>query len=328
MLSHFTGRGWTAALLALGLLGRSAGDVLAQEPPAEPTQEQRTLRGQGTLGPLPHQVPFDLGPQEAAPRGPDERITIEADDEDLRSVIQRIAKVSDANILIGSDVPRGLRVSLRLRGIPIKHALRAVARAVGMVVLHPDADEWIVRNPANAAKFLETRVFRLRGLLPLTVEIEGKSRVVIPARMGDKMVDLLAQIARGLTKGADGTPVGGVDYDLVTNSIIVVDIQPKLDDIEQILGASAWIGSGQSTQSERLKRLAEGFREAHRLLKQLEQRLAAALKELEADARQREDDLEELLRRRQQELRREYYEKVRRSRGEAPEGPGKERGGK
>ena len=150
-------------------------------------------------------------------------------------------------------------------------------------------------------------------------------RWIAPARVGNSTVDLVEKIVAALTKGDDGKPIGGVDFDFVTNSILLSDFPQTLDEIQRLIEIADVPPPG---DPERLRRAEEELRTAEGLLKRLRELLAAARKGLGAESRQAGGDLEEQLRRRREELEREYYEKVRRSRDEAPEGPGKERGGR
>lgn len=62
-------------------------------------------------------------------------VTIEFERADLRDVVQAIAAQSGANLVIGTDVPEGLQVSVRLRDIPWEQALNAVVKSVGMTMV-------------------------------------------------------------------------------------------------------------------------------------------------------------------------------------------------
>ncbi|MHC5019545.1 MAG: hypothetical protein ACYTGX_05435 [Planctomycetota bacterium] len=64
------------------------------------------------------------------------RVTIQFERADLRDVVNAIAAQSGANIVIGSDVPDGLEVSVRLRNVPWQNALIAVVKSVGMTVVN------------------------------------------------------------------------------------------------------------------------------------------------------------------------------------------------
>jgi type II secretory pathway component GspD/PulD (secretin) len=172
-------------------------------------------------------------------------VTIEMERADLRDVVQAIAAVSGANVLVGSDVPDDLPVSVRLRNIPWFHALGAVVKSVGMTLVEEQqADIWIIRDPQQLKKVLETRVIKLRYIRPS----EGYSAKIINDKVDaptankattKKRIDeftLLKAVEKGMTKQNDGGALlGGVDYDIITNSLILSDVATKLDEIQAII---------------------------------------------------------------------------------------------
>ncbi|MCI0340487.1 MAG: hypothetical protein L0216_04955 [Planctomycetales bacterium] len=154
---------------------------------------------------------------------------------DLRDVVQAIAAAVGANVVVGSDVPRPLPVSVRLRRTPWRKALDSVVKAVEMtLVKEPDADIWVIRNPEGLKKHLETRVIRLRSAGPTRTD-----RQDVRERLWDKDVKfpLARAVEACLTRDKSGKPLGGVDYDVVTNSLIVSDVPDRLDLIERIIEA-------------------------------------------------------------------------------------------
>lgn len=172
-------------------------------------------------------------------------VTIEMERADLRDVVQAIAAVSGANVLVGSDVPDDLPVSVRLRNIPWFHALSAVVKSVGMTLVEEqEADIWIIRDPDQLKKVLETRVIKLRYIRPSEgysakilndkVSAPSDAKATVKTRIED--FTLLKAVKNGMTKSGQGTDLlGGVDYDIVTNSLILSDVSSKLAEIEAII---------------------------------------------------------------------------------------------
>ncbi|MCI0341350.1 MAG: hypothetical protein L0216_09420 [Planctomycetales bacterium] len=174
-------------------------------------------------------------------------VTIEMEKADLRDVVQAIAAVSGANVVVGSDVPKDLPVSVRLRNIPWFKALEAVVKAVEMtLVKEPDADIWIIRDPEKLKKQLETRVFRLKYIRPeeeygaqLTKnpKVSAPLQKVVTTTERLKNFTLKAAVEKGLTMDSGGKPIGGVDYDIVSNAFVISDVPTKLDEIQKIIDA-------------------------------------------------------------------------------------------
>jgi len=110
----------------------------------------------------------------------------------------------------------------------------------------------------------------------MDARVGAASRLVVPLPdwLGGR--DLLGEIARRLTPGTDGRPLGGVDFDLVTGSLILSDTVAVLDQLE------GWL---------------------------LAVDAAAETSGIDALAAQ----LEEALRKQREELRRAYKDNVRRS---------------
>lgn len=172
-------------------------------------------------------------------------VTIEMERADLRDVVQAIAAVSGANVLVGSDVPDDLPVSVRLRNIPWFHALSAVVKSVGMTLVEEqEADIWIIRDPQQLKKVLETRVIKLRYIRPsegfaakiLNDKVSSPSATAATVKTRIDDFTLLKAVEKGMTKEVGGAQLlGGVDYDIVTNSLILSDVATKLDEIQAII---------------------------------------------------------------------------------------------
>ncbi len=174
-------------------------------------------------------------------------VTIEMEKADLRDVVQAIAAVSGANVVVGSDVPKDLPVSVRLRNIPWFKALEAVVKAVEMtLVKEPDADIWIIRDPEKLKKQLETRVVRLKFIRPeeeYSAKLDKNPKVnapqlkVVTTAGRIQSFTLKQAIEKGLTLDGSGKPIGGMDYDIVSNAFIISDVSTKLDEIQRIIEA-------------------------------------------------------------------------------------------
>ncbi len=68
-------------------------------------------------------------------------VDLDEENADFREVVTRIADAGRGNVIVGSDVPKDLRVSVRLRRVPWSRALRAVVKAAGMALVRVGGGE-------------------------------------------------------------------------------------------------------------------------------------------------------------------------------------------
>jgi type II secretory pathway component HofQ len=126
------------------------------------------------------------------------RITIQFERADLRDVVTAIAAQSGANIVIGSDVPDGLEVSVRLTNVPWQNALIAVVKSVGMTVVHSKGRDLAVLGGRGAS---------LPRPVPLTPAEEAardaRRQDAEPAAKAKAGGDLAAQIAEAEAQVAE-----------------------------------------------------------------------------------------------------------------------------
>ncbi|HVR73595.1 MAG TPA: secretin N-terminal domain-containing protein, partial [Planctomycetota bacterium] len=179
-------------------------------------------------------------------------ISMEFQDADIKIVLDLLAKQSGANIVTAPDVQG--KVSLSLRDVPWRDALDTIVKTLGYVIVRADvssANEILrIVRPESLRDQLETRSFQLRYIRP-----DDEYRAIISD------VDKIAQSSRtqptssaSLEKGAAGggsdEPVGfslesalketiskdgSLQYDKHTNTFIVKDTKPKLDEVANII---------------------------------------------------------------------------------------------
>lgn len=178
-------------------------------------------------------------------------ISMEFQNADLRVVLELLAKQSGANILIAEEVKGN--VSLSLRDVPWQDALEAIVKTNGYTIVRADtADTEIIRvvHPSSLDQQLETRHFTLKYVRPsdpysaviTNVEAQARSSLGYSATSGalesggggrggegDGQFSLKVALENMLSKN------GKLDYDFNTNSIIVKDIKPKLDEIGRVI---------------------------------------------------------------------------------------------
>jgi len=191
-------------------------------------------------------------------------ISMEFQDADIKIVLELLAKQAGANIVMNSDVQG--KVSLSLREVPWREALDTIVKTAGYVLVKSDSPSGneIVRvvRPESLKEQLESRSFQLRYVRP-----DDEYRAIIsdigkwstnPHQSQESSGSLDKGGADSLAGGGSGGRGGGgsrddrvftletalndtiskdgsLKYDNHTNTFIVKDIKPKLDEIEQII---------------------------------------------------------------------------------------------
>lgn len=164
-------------------------------------------------------------------------INIEFQDAELAVVLELLAKQSGANIVISEDVQG--KVSLTLRDVPWREALNTIVKTAGYVVVSErEGVSEILRivSPEKLTQQQETRIYQLRYIRPPEQYVAIISDIEKQAgSLGTNITDseeeftLLRALRRALSPG------GEMDFDVKTNSIIVKDIAPRLDEIAEII---------------------------------------------------------------------------------------------
>lgn len=158
-----------------------------------------------------------------------EKLSLNFQDIDVRSVLQLIADFTDLN-LVASDTVQG-NITLRLQNVPWDQALDLVLktrgldkRKVGNVLLIAPADEIAARERQE----LEAKN-QIAELAPLRRELIQ----VNYAKAAD--IAALFQSVAGLGDDAQKTERGSVTVDDRTNSIIAYQTQENLDELRRIV---------------------------------------------------------------------------------------------
>ena len=177
-------------------------------------------------------------------------ISMEFQDADIKIVIELLAKQAGANIMMASDIQG--KVSLSLREVPWREALTAVVKTAGYVIVKQEsasAREILrVVRPETLKEQLETRHFQLRYIRP------GDPYEAIITGVDSYATSVFAGQGSSAAFGGGGGEGGGVkgfsladalanvvskdgslQYDRHTNTFIVKDIKPKLDEIHEII---------------------------------------------------------------------------------------------
>ena len=180
-------------------------------------------------------------------------ISMEFQDADIKIVLDLLAKQSGANIVHAPDVAG--KVSLSLREVPWREALETIVQTAGFVLVRGESDSNTeilrVMRPEALKKQLVTRHFQLRFIRPdpkYQARITDIEKVAYsPAGPSGSSAGLDAQASGGggeVVAASFGLETalretisedGALQYDINTNTFIVKDTKPKLDEIETII---------------------------------------------------------------------------------------------
>lgn len=155
-----------------------------------------------------------------------EKLSLNFQDIDVRSVLQLIADFTDLN-LVASDTVQG-NITLRLQNVPWDQALELVLktkglaqRKVGNVLLVAPADEIAARERQE----LEAQQ-QIAELAPLRREL---------IQVNYANAAQIASLFQSVTSGQDSADRGSVTVDDRTNSIIAYQTQERLDELRRIV---------------------------------------------------------------------------------------------
>ncbi len=181
-------------------------------------------------------------------------ISMEFQNADIRVVLELLAKQSGQNILIADDVKGN--VSLSLRDVPWQDALDAIVKTNGYTLVRnktANAELIQVVHPSSLKDQLITRHFTLKYVRPSDPYRAIITGIEQQATSPYNNAGASANIADGGAGGGDGgegtvsnfpllsaleqalSPDGKLNFDSMTNTFIIKDIKPKLDEIENII---------------------------------------------------------------------------------------------
>ena len=189
------------------------------------------------------------------------RVALEFRDAPVKDAIRTIARVSGKNIVIPSKIEEvNDFITLNLRNVPWDDALDVVVKSAGLVAV-PEGGGRVIRiaHPDDLLKQLETKIYRLRFMRP-----RGEYKAIFSTGGGigtgdsggggggggrtfvertkvkeEKEIEdrfpLLKALKKALTVTDNDVEIGKLDYDEITNTLIVRDQQTILDDIGRII---------------------------------------------------------------------------------------------
>jgi len=165
------------------------------------------------------------------------RVYFAFENADIQNVIDTIAKISGANIVVAPEVQG--TITLRLRNIPWRDALEAAAKTLGYVVVEEGRGILRIIPPSNLQEEQITRSFQLRYIRPKSIYVPYLESTYVrntrPVRQqglanGRVQFRLLDALERTLTPN-----VGKIDYFEGSNVIIVKDTKPVVDEVARII---------------------------------------------------------------------------------------------
>lgn len=163
------------------------------------------------------------------------RVYFAFENTDIQKVIDTIAKISGANIVVAPEV-KGL-ITVRLKNIPWRDALDAAVKTLGFVVVQEDRGILRVVPAANIQQDLETTSIQLRFVRPqsyytpyITSEYVDNKRTKTPLPQGKIDFTLYDTLKRMITPD-----VGSLEYVQESNVIVVKDTKPVVESIRRMV---------------------------------------------------------------------------------------------
>jgi type IV pilus assembly protein PilQ len=164
-------------------------------------------------------------------------VTMVFENADVRIVVDQIARISGKNIVIGSDVGEGKRVTLRISNLPWMRALETVVKSVGLTVVAEEGPVYRIADPASLVKELATEVIRLKYIiLPGDYKASIKNSLI----KGDTEVQSQKERLKEFTlrkalQEVISKDVGQLEYDMHSNSLLITDVPTKIAEIKKII---------------------------------------------------------------------------------------------
>jgi type IV pilus assembly protein PilQ len=171
------------------------------------------------------------------------RLTFNFRDADIKVVIDMIARVSGANIIVSPDV-KG-QITMSINNVPWNEVLSAVVRTLNFTTVKESFGIIRIIHPDELLKQMETRVFPLKYIAPPSVysaKIEqGKTIFGQPLQPPTSIEDLLRRFVLAqtlqtvLSKNSANQTLGSLNFDPGTNVFVVRDTKVVLDRVAEII---------------------------------------------------------------------------------------------
>ncbi len=192
------------ASYALSSVGNNL--VLAVESQPQPSKESET--------PAP-------APDTGIDRGDGRRMSLDVQGAEIQTVLRSLSEFSGKNIVASKEV-KG-QVTLRLRGVPWRHALDIVLRSQGLGMVETGQTIVISNVETLRKEALERRTAdrNAEELLPLSTRI-------LPINYASAK-EMSKSVEKSMTKR------GHIEVDDRSNSLIATDIEDRLDQVESMV---------------------------------------------------------------------------------------------
>jgi type IV pilus assembly protein PilQ len=163
------------------------------------------------------------------------RVYFAFENTDIQKVIDTIAKISGANIVVAPDV-KGT-ITVRLKNIPWRDALDAAVKTLGFVVVEEDRGILRVVPASNIQQDLETATIPLRYVRPssvyvpfITSEYIENKRAKTQLQKGEIQFTLIDTLEAMITP-----EVGRLQYMQENNVIVVTDTRPVVEAVRKTI---------------------------------------------------------------------------------------------
>jgi len=161
--------------------------------------------------------------------------TFSFENTDIQKVVDTIAKISGANIVVAPEV-KGT-ITVRLKNIPWRDALDACVKTLGFVVVTEPRGILRVVPAANIQQDLITRSIQLRFVRPASTYVPFIESQYIENKRGKQQLSK-GEIGFSLidTLKAMVTPeIGRLQYVQETNTILITDTKPVVENMERTI---------------------------------------------------------------------------------------------
>ena len=171
------------------------------------------------------------------------RLTFNFRNASINDVIDMIARVSGANIIVAPDV--GGEITMSINNVPWDHVLEAVIKTLGFTMVREDFGILRIIHPDELLKQMETRVFPLLYIQPpspYTAQVEAGKQIVgapvVPPTDISSMLEsfVLAKVLKTILSVDGGNvTIGKMEFDPQTNVFVVTDTKVVLDRMAEII---------------------------------------------------------------------------------------------
>jgi type IV pilus assembly protein PilQ len=172
------------------------------------------------------------------------RLTFNFRDADIKVVIDMIARVSGANIIVSPDI-KGT-ITLSISNVPWTDVLNAVMKTLNFTTVKESFGIIRVIHPDELLKQMEIRVYPLKYIQPPpTYEAKIEPNKLIQGRPPtpatsieevQKRFIMRRALETVLSRTASGKVLGTLDFDPQTSVFIVRDTKQVLDKVAEIIG--------------------------------------------------------------------------------------------